>query len=706
MSERITPSIEQSAPREAASAQERIENIALPLKVGEVDLKYTYDNDSREFASSRFSHREGVTVVSNDERASKADNEKLAKSLSNLAGHNPNYPYQDVDFATVASLYGRQVANTGENVDVETVVPPMMVVPRREDPSSLVLAGSYAAAGEDAVLAIRRDRKGRVRILNEGGEGHSTLYHTEVKLKSGEVLALVEPKMIEDMKPAAIAALLAPSVLEKSLKEGKVIAGYQRAAQSAQRKAEIVFRRQHEKAVTPEAKPLQERTEEPKVIESEVPVVEAAEPVAPKTTDDRVARAQAAVDALNFNSTLEDRIYAHTKLRDAKIAEEKAPQVSEPTSHEELSLTPEQQATKDRLARAFAAKAALNFKATAEDHIYANAELRDAKYAWEAAYGERAPESATALVAYVPGEAPTASADELVNKQASAPHYSIESATAGTAEPEAAAESESHKAYLRLREQGEQPRDTSRDAIVVGDTFFAPEPAESEAHESATSVSRKQTFKDLALRTGTYLSSKLAQLRNWDYDKWREERTIRDWSMDQDFREQQEFEKGRDRALKIFLGVAGVAMAAMAVKAGIDMAGHLGSPTHDGSYTPAHPGIGPSQEYDQYNTPVPAPPNLPRSDVAGAEQFITGTGGSTEFTGGGLANAHEWLQDYHVKSGDTIWSLSTKYLQAHHIAHPDVYQVDAVKDSLLADFQQRGIVGADGWLRVGQTLKF
>lgn len=88
----------------------------------------------------------------------------------------------------------------------------------------------------------------------------------------------------------------------------------------------------------------------------------------------------------------------------------------------------------------------------------------------------------------------------------------------------------------------------------------------------------------------------------------------------------------------------------------------------------------------------------------GVDNYITGDLGTTEFTPAGLENFHQWVDGYSVRSGDSIWSISEDYLRAQGVNNPSVYQIDAVKDTVLADFQARGIVGANGWLSAGQSL--
>ncbi|MNQ92636.1 hypothetical protein D3C85_1080670 [compost metagenome] len=89
----------------------------------------------------------------------------------------------------------------------------------------------------------------------------------------------------------------------------------------------------------------------------------------------------------------------------------------------------------------------------------------------------------------------------------------------------------------------------------------------------------------------------------------------------------------------------------------------------------------------------------------GVGNYLTGDLGATELTPAGLDNFHQWVDGYSVRSGDSIWSISEDYLRAQGIANPSVYQIDAVKDTVLADFKARGLVGANGWLSAGQSLR-
>ncbi|MNY09709.1 hypothetical protein D3C86_1426430 [compost metagenome] len=89
----------------------------------------------------------------------------------------------------------------------------------------------------------------------------------------------------------------------------------------------------------------------------------------------------------------------------------------------------------------------------------------------------------------------------------------------------------------------------------------------------------------------------------------------------------------------------------------------------------------------------------------GVDSYITGSAGGTELTPAGLGNFHQWVDGHSVRPGESIWGLSTDYLHAQGIANPSVYQIDAVKDAVLADFQARGLADGDGWLSAGQSLR-
>lgn len=132
-----------------------------------------------------------------------------------------------------------------------------------------------------------------------------------------------------------------------------------------------------------------------------------------------------------------------------------------------------------------------------------------------------------------------------------------------------------------------------------------------------------------------------------------------------------------------------------------------GTPNTTAPATPANPNITPGAIAP---SDTPGTADAIRNSLGGGNAGETVNGalqgslGSTEVTQAGLAQIEQYVQGYTVKPGDTIWGLSEKFLTDHGVHNPSTYQIDAVKDSLLADLQQRGIVGANGWLRAGQQI--
>ena len=113
--------------------------------------------------------------------------------------------------------------------------------------------------------------------------------------------------------------------------------------------------------------------------------------------------------------------------------------------------------------------------------------------------------------------------------------------------------------------------------------------------------------------------------------------------------------------------------------------------------------------------PAPAPEQAPvdtiESGLGGGEwqsgsveNYFNGSVGSTEFTTAGVENFNQWIDGYSVQSGDSIWSLSENYLRAQGVSNPSVYQIDAVKDSMVANLQAQGLADANGWLYAGVRM--
>lgn len=88
-------------------------------------------------------------------------------------------------------------------------------------------------------------------------------------------------------------------------------------------------------------------------------------------------------------------------------------------------------------------------------------------------------------------------------------------------------------------------------------------------------------------------------------------------------------------------------------------------------------------------------------EVATSELF-EGAAGTTEFTPEGLEDLKHWIDGYEVQQGDTVWDdVSREYLEHKGITDPSVYQIDAVKDSVLANTE---IADAKGWLYTGDVI--
>ena len=115
------------------------------------------------------------------------------------------------------------------------------------------------------------------------------------------------------------------------------------------------------------------------------------------------------------------------------------------------------------------------------------------------------------------------------------------------------------------------------------------------------------------------------------------------------------------------------------------------------------------------NDPAPAPEQAPadtiESGIGGGEwqsgnveNYFNGSVGSTEFTSAGVENFNQWIDGYSVQSGDSIWSLSENYLRSQGVSNPSVYQIDAVKDSMVTNLQAQGLADANGWLYAGVRM--
>lgn len=87
-----------------------------------------------------------------------------------------------------------------------------------------------------------------------------------------------------------------------------------------------------------------------------------------------------------------------------------------------------------------------------------------------------------------------------------------------------------------------------------------------------------------------------------------------------------------------------------------------------------------------------------------ASQYFSGEGSATEFIEAGVDDMKDWLNGYEVQQGDSVWSLSERYLEANGIQDPSIYQTDAVKDQMIPELQEKGYVDERGWLDAGEVL--
>lgn len=87
------------------------------------------------------------------------------------------------------------------------------------------------------------------------------------------------------------------------------------------------------------------------------------------------------------------------------------------------------------------------------------------------------------------------------------------------------------------------------------------------------------------------------------------------------------------------------------------------------------------------------------------DQLFDGSRGSTEFSEAGQKDFNKWIEGHKIKSGETVWGLSKQYLIQEGNPNPNVYEIDAVKDSVLKEFQAKGITDHRGWLSKGAIIK-
>lgn len=94
------------------------------------------------------------------------------------------------------------------------------------------------------------------------------------------------------------------------------------------------------------------------------------------------------------------------------------------------------------------------------------------------------------------------------------------------------------------------------------------------------------------------------------------------------------------------------------------------------------------------------------ANAASTAELFDGDGATNILTNRGLESALSFLDNYTVQSGDTVWSLSEKFLNDQGNMHPSVYEIDATKDALLPKLQQLGFADkATGWLAKGDIIR-
>lgn len=419
-------------------------------------------------------------------------------------------------------------------------------------------------------------------------------------------------------------------------------------------------------------------------------MLEAGQPVDAARAD--VERAQEKVDALNFKSDATDHVYAKAELRDAKTALAETEAAQQPVIDDMNDQWLAHGGARVDAARA--AVEALNFKSDATDHVYAKAELRDAKAAWEESYNASKTESAVEEAAEAAPEATTEEPSAPEAAELNTPETDGEAEEPASVEEDAGEVHEGvivDDAMTKEIAVVDQP-DMSKELVVIDQPTTSKElvAVESQPEQKA----KLWTWKDMLLRPGRTLSVAID-----DYRRVRAERRAAEADYSDDTKRKENLRRGRN----IMFGTLAVVATAVLFKETADAAGHLFSHAQD-----VHAGVGDAFNNGAGNHNLANPPHevIAPAPAPSIDTLFSGTNGSTEFTQGGLNNAHEWLQGYQVKQGDTIWSLAEQYLKTHGMPNPDVYHIDAVKDSLEADLQNRGVVGANGWLMTGQTLRF
>lgn len=84
--------------------------------------------------------------------------------------------------------------------------------------------------------------------------------------------------------------------------------------------------------------------------------------------------------------------------------------------------------------------------------------------------------------------------------------------------------------------------------------------------------------------------------------------------------------------------------------------------------------------------------------------FFTGAENSLEFSQAGLDDFNAWIDGYEVQNGDTISGLAEEYLRDRGNPDPSIFEIDAVKDAVLPDWQAKGFADEKGWIFTGDML--
>lgn len=103
------------------------------------------------------------------------------------------------------------------------------------------------------------------------------------------------------------------------------------------------------------------------------------------------------------------------------------------------------------------------------------------------------------------------------------------------------------------------------------------------------------------------------------------------------------------------------------------------------------------------NDAAPNNPNISET-ISTRNELFDGRLGTRELTPEGREALAEQLDGYHVKPGDSVWSLSEQFLHEQGVDNPTTYEIDATKDVLLKELQASGNADSRGWLTAGDTI--